>query len=186
MLDKLGDHPHTNFRTLFGKLLDAGYYVEILGSDWWEHSGYGRCARSLTSTRVTKSCFLALGTTQISSYFTKHWLKLLTHQTGNYPVTFFVSKPSRITLVELSIINTSYLKLPFGSPQQGAKACLFSREVHRRPTIAGSHFVSSQPVITARPYVRRSPSASISNPPNTKNYMFPGLIGFSGRRKNIL
>lgn len=34
MLDKLGDHPHTNFRTLFGKLLDAGYYVEILGSDW--------------------------------------------------------------------------------------------------------------------------------------------------------
>ena len=27
----------------------------------------------------------------------------------------FVSKPSRITLVELSIINTSYQKLPFGS-----------------------------------------------------------------------
>ena len=50
----------------------------------------------------------------VSSYFTKHWTKFLTHQTGNYPVCF-VSKPSRITLVELSIINTSYQKLPFGS-----------------------------------------------------------------------
>ena len=47
--------------------------------------------------------------------------KLLYHQTLNYvsnssdrelPVTCFVSKPSRITLVELSIINTSYQKLP--------------------------------------------------------------------------
>ena len=28
----------------------------------------------------------------------------------------FVSKPSRITLVELSTINTSYQKLPFGNP----------------------------------------------------------------------
>ena len=27
----------------------------------------------------------------------------------------FVSQPSRITLVELSLINTSYQKLPFGS-----------------------------------------------------------------------
>lgn len=34
MLDRLGDHPHTNFRTLFETLLDAGYYVETLGSDW--------------------------------------------------------------------------------------------------------------------------------------------------------
>ena len=58
-------------------------------------------------TRVTKSYLLALGTTQISSSFTKHWTKFLTHQTGNYPVTCFVSKPSRITLVELSIINTN-------------------------------------------------------------------------------
>ena len=65
-------------------------------------------------TRVTQSCLLAPGTTKISSYFTKHWTKFLTHQTGNYPVTCFVSKPSRITLVELSI-NTSYQKLPFGS-----------------------------------------------------------------------
>ena len=66
-------------------------------------------------TRVTKSYLSALGTTQISSYITKHWTKFLTHQTGNYPVTCFVSKPSRITLVVLSIINTSYQKLPFGS-----------------------------------------------------------------------
>ena len=47
------------------------------------------------------------------------WVNLtgqtITHQTGNYPVTCFVSKPSRIFLVELSIINTSYEKLPFGS-----------------------------------------------------------------------
>ena len=47
--------------------------------------------------------------------FTKHWTKFLTHQTGNYPVTGFVSKPSRISLVELSIINTSYQKSHFGS-----------------------------------------------------------------------
>ena len=59
-----------------------------------------------------QSYLLALGTTQISSFFTKHWTKFLTHQTGNYPVTWVVSKPSRITLVELSIINTSYQKLP--------------------------------------------------------------------------
>ena len=32
-------------------------------------------------------------------------LKFLTHQTGDYPVTCFVSKPSRITLVELSHWN---------------------------------------------------------------------------------
>ena len=62
-------------------------------------------------TRVTKSYLPALGTTQISSYFTKHWTKFLTHQTGNYPVTCFVSKPSRITLVELSStrVTKSYL-----------------------------------------------------------------------------
>ena len=65
--------------------------------------------------RRTHPYLLAPGTTQISSYFTKHWTKFLTNQTGNYPVTCFVSKPSRITLVELSIINTSYQKLPFGS-----------------------------------------------------------------------
>ena len=45
--------------------------------------------RHLSLTRVTKSYLLALGTTQISSYFTKHWTKFLTHQTGNYPVTCF-------------------------------------------------------------------------------------------------
>ena len=65
-------------------------------------------------TRVTKSYLLALGTTQKSSFFTK----FLTHQTGNYPVTCFVSKPSRITLVELSIIDSSYQKLPFGSKRR--------------------------------------------------------------------
>ncbi|CAM9984101.1 unnamed protein product [Scytosiphon promiscuus] len=43
MLDRLGDHPHTNFRTLFDALLDAGYYVEVLGSDWscFEAEKYG-------------------------------------------------------------------------------------------------------------------------------------------------
>lgn len=34
MLDRHGDHPYTNFRSLFNKLLDAGYYVDVLGSDW--------------------------------------------------------------------------------------------------------------------------------------------------------
>ena len=37
----------------------------------------------LSLTRVTKSYLLALGTSQISSYFTKHGTKFLTHQTGN-------------------------------------------------------------------------------------------------------
>ena len=63
--------------------------------------GYG--PKSLT--RVTKSYLLALGSTQISCYFTKHWTKFLTHQTGNYPVTCFVSKPSRITSVEFLILH---------------------------------------------------------------------------------
>ena len=40
-------------------------------------------------TRVAESYLLALGTTHISSYFTKHWTKCLTHQTGNYRVTFY-------------------------------------------------------------------------------------------------
>ena len=75
---------------------------------------YKRADRLPSLTRVTKSYLSALGTTQISSYFTKHWTKFLTHQTRNDPVTYFVSKPSRITLVVLSI-NTSYQKLPFGS-----------------------------------------------------------------------
>ena len=67
----------------------------------------GKFSKMLGSlTRVTKSNLLALGTTQISSFFTRHWTKFLTHHRGNYPVTCFVSKPSRITLVDLSIINT--------------------------------------------------------------------------------
>ncbi|XP_057545645.1 subtilisin-like protease SBT6.1 [Amaranthus tricolor] len=32
ILDWHGDHPHTNFHTMFNMLSDAGYYVEILGS----------------------------------------------------------------------------------------------------------------------------------------------------------
>ena len=44
-------------------------------------------------TRVTKSYLSVLGTTQISSYITKQWTTFQTHQTGNYPVTCFVSKP---------------------------------------------------------------------------------------------
>ncbi|CAN0557964.1 unnamed protein product, partial [Ectocarpus sp. 12 AP-2014] len=43
MLDRLGDHLHTNFRTLFEALLNAGYYVEILGSNWscFDAESYG-------------------------------------------------------------------------------------------------------------------------------------------------
>lgn len=43
MLDRHGDHPYTNFRSLFNKLLDAGYYVDVLGSDWtcFEAEDYG-------------------------------------------------------------------------------------------------------------------------------------------------
>ena len=34
MLDLAGDHPHTNFRTLFDKLVEQAYYVEVLGRDY--------------------------------------------------------------------------------------------------------------------------------------------------------
>ena len=68
------------------------------------HLGYHddrheQCKRVTPFTRVTKSYLSALGTTQISSYIPKHWTKFPTHQTGNYPVTCFVSKPSGITSV---------------------------------------------------------------------------------------
>ena len=55
----------------------------------------------LSLTRATKSYLLSPGTSEISSSFTKPCTKFLTHQTGKYPVTCFVSKPSRTTLVEL-------------------------------------------------------------------------------------
>ena len=90
---------------------------------------FGRSQRLISLTRVTKSYDLALGTNQISSFFTKHWTKFLSHQTGNYPVTCFVSKPSRITLVELSIINTSYQKLPFDP------VCIFANKFNISPTV---------------------------------------------------
>ena len=83
-----------------------------VGRRW--SSPYNRCDALVWATDFIQEIvpFGSGDTTQISSYFTKQFL---THQTGNYPVTCFVSKPSRITLVELSIINTSYRKLPFGS-----------------------------------------------------------------------
>ena len=63
---------------------------------------------------------LALGTTQISSYFTKHWTKFLTHQTGNCPVTCCISKPSRIAQGEnclsLPRVTNSFL-LALGTTQ---------------------------------------------------------------------
>ena len=43
MLDLAGDHPHTNFRTLFDKLVSQGYYLEVLGKDFtcFDASLYG-------------------------------------------------------------------------------------------------------------------------------------------------
>ena len=116
----------------------------------------GQLRQSLT--RVTKSYLLALGTTQISSYFTKHYTKFLTHQTGNYPVTCFVSKPSRITLVELSIINTSYQKLPFGSGDYPVTSILNSSPV-RRTAKWGLVCRLYEPVVVI---VRLSPSRRVS------------------------
>ena len=88
----------------------AGGLKKKTKKHWVQQFDYlTRYKRSLT--RVTKSylfIFLALGTTQISSYFTKHWTKILTHQTWNYPVTRFVSKPSRITLIQ-KITNTKHV-----------------------------------------------------------------------------
>lgn len=34
VLDWNADHPHTNFRSMFAKLLEWGYTVEILGVPW--------------------------------------------------------------------------------------------------------------------------------------------------------
>ena len=47
----------------------------------------------ISLTRVTDSFLLALGTTQISSYFTKHWTKFLTHQTRELHRDMFRFKP---------------------------------------------------------------------------------------------
>ena len=63
---------------------------------------YSLYVMCLSLTRVTKSYLLALGTTQISSYFIRHRIGFLNRRTEIYPVTCFVSKLSRITLVELS------------------------------------------------------------------------------------
>ena len=32
ILDWHGDHPHTNFHTMFDALVDAGFFLEVLGS----------------------------------------------------------------------------------------------------------------------------------------------------------
>jgi membrane-bound transcription factor site-1 protease len=42
-LDWNGDHVHTNYRELYTALRDAGYYVEVLGTDWtcFDASRYG-------------------------------------------------------------------------------------------------------------------------------------------------
>ena len=50
----------------------------------------------ISLTRVTKSYLLALRTTQISSFFTKHRNKFQTNQTGNYPVTCLVYNMKRM------------------------------------------------------------------------------------------
>ena len=63
--------------------------------------------------------------------------QFLTHQTGNYPVTCFVSKPSRITfkLVELFITNnTSYQKSPFGSGDYPDRLSTVTRTVQQART----------------------------------------------------
>ena len=76
------------------------------------------------------------------SLSTKHRTKSLTHQTGNYPVTCFVSRPSGITLVEfhslqvivktnlLAELNTSLGGVPSCFSRQGGECC--SADVSKR------------------------------------------------------
>lgn len=59
MLDWNGDHPHTNFRSLFGELRAAGYFVEVLGSDFTclNASNYG--ALLITDTEDVRKLIFA-------------------------------------------------------------------------------------------------------------------------------
>ena len=69
-----------------------------------------RDGNNVLTRRTGGACVLLLRITFITSYHkrrifwqslsTKHRTKSLTHQTGNYPVTCFVSRPSGITLVK--------------------------------------------------------------------------------------
>jgi membrane-bound transcription factor site-1 protease len=40
-----GDHIHTNFRNLYEKLREKGFFVEVLGEDYlcFDASQYGTC-----------------------------------------------------------------------------------------------------------------------------------------------
>ena len=94
-----------------GDWLGSGSMGSFNADDW---SVISCCDLGCSLTRVTKSYLLALGTTPISSYFTKHWTKFLTHQTGNYLVTCLVSKMSRMQKWQMSLRTTvSYIGTRF-------------------------------------------------------------------------
>ena len=50
---------------------------------------------------------VTIKTNLLQSLSTKHRTKYLTHQTGNYPVTCFVSRPSGITLVKFHSLQVT-------------------------------------------------------------------------------
>ena len=66
------------FRLEGAGMLSFGFKVTKKGLRLMNGDEYAVC---LSLTRVTKSYLLALGTTQITSFFTKHLTKFLTHQT---------------------------------------------------------------------------------------------------------
>ena len=92
-------------------------------------------------TRVTKTyqgTFLALGTTQICSYFTNHWTKFLTHLTGNNP--WHVSFQNRLesTFVEMFVVTrvTKSYPLALGTSQISyyftkLPVCIFATKILR-------------------------------------------------------
>ncbi len=52
ILDWHGDHPHTNFHTMFDALVDAGFFLEVLGSPLTCFDAMQVCALSVVRDRA--------------------------------------------------------------------------------------------------------------------------------------
>ncbi len=55
ILDWHGDHPHTNFHTMFDALVDAGFFLEVLGSPLTCFDAMQVCALSAVLPRLVRS-----------------------------------------------------------------------------------------------------------------------------------
>ena len=75
------------------------------GSEPGGHNGRHSGGRGLEDYRLYHSLQVTIKTNLLAEL--KHRTKSLTHQTGNYPVTCFVSRPSGITLVKFHSLKVT-------------------------------------------------------------------------------